>query len=480
MRKRPLDLSPGASVRLGESLAYGVGGGFATNAINLFATTFAIVFYTEVMHVNPATATSVVGVSKILDGLSDLIAGRVIDNTKPGKFGKARIWLLRMIPFTVVAMLAMYLMPRNLSGFGQIAYMFITYNLLSTVCYTFTYVAHSTLNGLMTRDQKSRGTNGGVFMIGNVIASLLGNATIITGVKLLSKNPEFSNYGDQTGWLRLVGIWMVLMCIAQLVIVFGTFERVTVAEEPNEKQLKEKNIPLSLSLKALFTNKYWIYNIIIGICINVLLASANAATSYFMTYVLGDAEFYELYSTIYGLSMLAALFVGFIILAKAGKRNTVIIGMVICAASTLLPLIRVTKSIMIVSAVLSGIGYGIAGCAFASVIQDTLTYGEWKNGFSMVGIGNAANSFCAKIGNSLGTIVLGAIMSATGFVSGALVQSESAIGGLKIVYIWLPFLFSLITMVAAFLYNLDKIYPQVEADLAEGKYAPGVVPYHER
>lgn len=477
MSKRNKDLSPDAKIGMGEHLAYGIGGGFATNAVNLFIGAFLIIFYTEIMHVNPGIAASVIGVSKLLDGVSDLVGGRIIDRTH-SKFGKTRIWLLRMIPATVVSLFLIYLMPSGMTGAAQIAYIFVTYNLASTVCYTLTYVAFMALNGMMTRNQKSRGLNGGINMVGNVLASLLGNATIISLLQALSKDPSYSVYGDRSGWVRLLAIWMVIGAAAQLLIVFGTRERVKEGTQENtEKDNEVQNIPFWTTMKALISNKYWIYNIVICIAINFLMGATGSTTSYYMTYVVGDANFYQLYATINSLAMLGAMFVGFVIMAKFGKRNTVFSGLVIRACGSLIPLFSSSKVILVGASVLGGIGYGIAGCAFASIIQDVLTYGEWKNGFSMIGMGNAANSFSGKIGNSLGTIVLGWVMSLSGYVAGAATQTPAALNGIRLMFIGFPVIFSVVAAIAAWLYDLDKIYPQITADLKEGKYAPGVTPY---
>ena len=163
------DLSPDAKIRFGEHLAYGISGGVATNAVNLFYRGISADFLYGNHACKSGVAASVIGVSKILDGLSDLVAGRVINKTHH-KLGKARIWLLRMIPATIVCLFLMYLMPASLTGFAQILYMFVTYNLVSTVCYTLTFVAFSSLNGLMTMNQASRGLNGGINMVGNALA----------------------------------------------------------------------------------------------------------------------------------------------------------------------------------------------------------------------------------------------------------------------------------------------------------------------
>lgn len=473
MKKNKRDMSSNAKIGFGEHLAYGIGGGFATNAVNLFVGAFLLIYLTEILKINPGIAASIIGVSKFLDGISDLIAGRVIDKTH-SKFGKARIWLLRMIPCTVISLLLLYLMPTSLTGAAQIVYIFVMYNLVSTGCYTFTYVAYMALNGLMTTNQKSRGLNGGINMVGNVIASLVGNATIISLLQALSTDPSYSPYGDRTGWVKLLIIWMVVGMAAQLIIVFGTRERV-VENVESDGEKKKSDVPVLTTLKALFTNKYWVYNIIICIVIQFLMGSTGSTTSYYMTYVVGDASFYQLYSTVSSLAMLVFMLLGFGIMAKMGKRNAVLLGLIIRATGTILPMISSAKSLLLVAAVMGSAGYGIAGCAFASMVQDTLTYGEWKNGYSMIGMGNAANSFSGKIGSSLGTIVLGWIMNATGYVAGAAQQTPMALNGLRIMFIFLPAFMSLIAIFAAYKYDLDKIYPQIAADLAEGKYAPGVV-----
>mgnify|MGYP000031376255 FL=1 len=210
------------------------------------------------------------------------------------------------------------------------------------------------------------------------------------------------------------------------------------------------------------------------------MGATGSTTSYYMTYVVGDAEFYQVFSTANSLAMLGFMLVGFPIMAKLGKRNAVLGGLIIRGIGTLLPLFSNAKPILLVAGVIGGAGYGIAGCAFASIIQDTLTYGEWKNGYSMIGMGNAANSFAGKIGNSLGTIVLGLVMNASGYVAGAAQQTASALIGFKVMFIFLPAAMIVLAIVAAALYDLDKIYPQIAADLAEGKYAPGVTVYGEK
>ena len=81
MKRKERDMSSNAKIDMGEKLAYGFGGSFGASAINFFTAGFILIFYTEIMKVDPLLASSVIGISKLLDGLSDLVAGRILDNT---------------------------------------------------------------------------------------------------------------------------------------------------------------------------------------------------------------------------------------------------------------------------------------------------------------------------------------------------------------------------------------------------------------
>ncbi|MBO6127913.1 MAG: MFS transporter [Pseudobutyrivibrio sp.] len=468
------NLSKDAKIGIGERFAYGLGGAFGTGAINIFIASFLLIFYAEIMGVNPLLASSVIGISKFLDGLSDLVAGRIIDNTH-SKLGKTRIWILRMIPITIVSLYAIYLMPTGMSKIAQGIYMFITYNLASTVCYTMTYVAYMALNGLMTTDQASRGGNAGIQMIGNVLVGLIGNATIITLLTSFSSNDAQSAYGDRKGWLITLSIYMVIYAISELVVVFFTRERVIEnaksAQINNEsKKTEDNNVPFMKTIKALVTNKYWIIDIIVCFVINFLMGLETSISSLVCTYILGDVSFYQVSATFNAVAMLVGMLIGITLMGKFSKRILVITGLSIRMLGNVVIIVKLVKFTVVFGGAMTGFGYGIAGAAFASIIQDVLTYGEWKNGFSMIGMGNAANSFCNKVGNSVGTILMGAIMSATGYVAGQTVQPESAIWGFKAIYMYIPFIFALVAIAAMAFYNLDKIYPGIVEDLKAGKY----------
>lgn len=139
---------------------------------------------------------------------------------------------------------------------------------------------------------------------------------------------------------------MIVGMLAQVLIVFGTRERVIEnVGKDDGKESKKAEVSVFTTLKALFKNKYWIYNIIIAVVIQFLMGATGSTTSYYMTYVVGDAEFYQVFSTANSLAMLGFMLVGFPIMAKLGKRNAVLGGLIIRGIGTLLPLFSNAKPI---------------------------------------------------------------------------------------------------------------------------------------
>lgn len=130
-----------------ERISYGLGD-YAGNLVYSAISAFLLVYYTEVLGVAATTAGSVMAISKLFDGVSDLVMGRIVDKTN-SKWGKARPWIIRMcIPLAVCTVL-MFSVPGSLDGAMQIGYMFISYNLVSTVFYTGLNVPYATLQGLI-------------------------------------------------------------------------------------------------------------------------------------------------------------------------------------------------------------------------------------------------------------------------------------------------------------------------------------------
>lgn len=137
-----------------ERFSYGCGD-FGCNIIYTAMSAFLLFYYTDYAGVSAMAVGSIMMISRVFDGVSDIIMGVIVDRTK-SKFGKARPWILRMcIPFAVSGIL-LFSVPVNWAPAPKLVYVFITYNLVSTVIYTSINVPYSALNALMTQDPYER------------------------------------------------------------------------------------------------------------------------------------------------------------------------------------------------------------------------------------------------------------------------------------------------------------------------------------
>ena len=120
--------------KIAERFSYGCGD-FGCNIIYTAMSAFLMLYYTDYAGVSSLAVGTIMMVSRVFDGVSDIVMGVIVDRTK-SKYGKARPWLLRMcIPFAVSGVL-LFSVPVSWAQTPKLVYVFITYNLVSSVIYT--------------------------------------------------------------------------------------------------------------------------------------------------------------------------------------------------------------------------------------------------------------------------------------------------------------------------------------------------------
>jgi GPH family glycoside/pentoside/hexuronide:cation symporter len=446
-----------------ERLSYGLGD-YAGNLIYSSITAFLLVYYVSVVGMDTAVAGSVMAVSKIFDGISDLVMGRIVDKSN-SKWGKARPWIIRMsIPMGICSIL-MFTVPAGFSTTMQIVYAFLTYNLVSTVFYTGYNVPYATLQGLMTTNQYERGLLGNFRML----LATAGTMTVNTFVLKLSAYFGDGDAYTQKGWT----ITMTIMSVAFVAISFVTFlnckECVDEEAEAKEKEKKAAEPSFVESIKSLVVNKYWILMVIFLFVLYFMMSTFFGSNLYFATYVLGDAGSYSIIANSLTIAQIAMMFVTPFIMKKVGKRVTAIIGMSASLIAFVLTYLAGQNVAVVVAAnVLKGAGFGFGAATMFGMLQDSITYGQWLTNVSAIGMGNAASSFAMKIGSGIGTAALGWILSAGGFDKDP--SGASSIMAINVSCIWVPVITCAIGLVCLILFDLDGKYNLILEDLQQGKW----------
>ena len=126
---------------------------FACNLIWQMISLYLLYFYTNVMHLNAGAVSVMFLVTKVIDGISDLIVGFLIDKTNT-RWGKSRPWILfGAIPFGVAAVLA-FSVP-NIGQTGMLIYAYVSYILLSTA-YTIVNIPMASILPALSEDPHER------------------------------------------------------------------------------------------------------------------------------------------------------------------------------------------------------------------------------------------------------------------------------------------------------------------------------------
>ena len=75
-----------------NKVGYG-SGDVAGNVVYAFLSTFVMLYLTNTVGLNPGIVGTLIAVSKLFDGVTDIFFGSMIDKTKT-KMGKAKPWML--------------------------------------------------------------------------------------------------------------------------------------------------------------------------------------------------------------------------------------------------------------------------------------------------------------------------------------------------------------------------------------------------
>lgn len=453
-------LDPNAKLGMVERVAYGLGD-FSANLVYSTISAFLLIYYTNVLGMPALVCSSVMAISKIFDGISDLIMGRIVDKTK-SKYGKARPWILRMCVPLAVCNVLLYSVPASLAGSAQIAYVFLSYNLVSTVFYTAVNVPYSTLQGLMTTNQYERG------LLGN-FRMLLATAGTMTVNTVVIKLCTFFGDGDpytQKGWTLAVAVLMVAFVILNFITFFFCKERVT--DEVSSTQ-GDKGPSVLTCFKSLVTNKYWVIMVVFLFCLYFMMSTFYGGAAYYAQYVLGDLDLYITISNPLSTAQVVMMFLTPFLMKKIGKRCTALVGMVTATAAFVLTALAGTNVTMVVLCnVLKGAAFGCGAAVMFGLLQDAITYGTWLTGVQAMGMGNAASSFCMKVGSGLGTAALGWILSAGNFDIDP--TGDASLAAITFGYVWVPAIACGIAIVCMVLFDLDKHYDKAVADLTAGRW----------
>ena len=439
------------SLHMKERIGYGVGD-FANNMMYAPVNSFFTYFLTNVAGLGAGIAGTILLVSRLLDGVSDLIVGTLMEKIH-SKHGKARPWLLWWcVPFAI-SLVLMFSAP-DFGTTGKIVYAFLTYNLAVTIVYTAINLPFGSLAALMTKNQTERGYLNISKMVFAFGGGMVVNAATLPLVKY------FGN--DSAAWQKTFLIYGVVACVIFLITFFTTKEAVT---EEAEKTKKVESVSTLEALKSLFKNKYWVILLILFF-LNSVVNAFIGVNVYYATYIMHDDNLVGNLSIYQNIASFVTFAVCTVLIRKFGKQKIALCGVAASFIGYAMVLINPTSyAVLYVSALVKGVGNAAVSGVMYGMLADTVEYNDWKSGIRAEGLVFSANSIGAKVGSGIGSAVLGWVLEAFGFVSSSTVQPDSAIAGIRVIFLYVPIVIFAIMFFVLLAYKLDKEYGTIISDL---------------
>ena len=378
-------------------------------------------FYTDKVGLAVGGVGIVMAIAKVIDALTDLWFGNVIEHSKGGnsKFYK---WMTAVI-YTMIA-----------TPFGAVMV-------------------------VRTNSQVER-SNMGIFRaVGNYGAGMIISIIIIPVTNMLG--------GTQSAWIKF-GAILALIVLLLLAICYNNGRKAKYSEDTetlNEVE-EEEAVPFKDAIKMLFGNKYWVIVLLFNIITNVTNAIAAASGTYYCKWIFGNDNLVA----ITGTAGLAATLLGFVlakpIISKLGIKKTVYFGVlgqaITCVVRCVVPTNFMACTVMSLIGSLVQIPLM---CLYGVLLAMAVDYNEWKYDKKLVAVSSGAIGFGSKVGGGLGSIILSVFLAIGAYDATLEVATTSMRYAIYGFSNYLPLVMNLLMFFVFTKFDLEEKLPKMRAEV---------------
>ena len=439
--------------------------------LNAVLATYLNVYYTDVLNLTGLWGGAFLVVfpiiSKVLDAVTNIVMGYVIDRTRT-KEGKARPWLLLSAPMVAVTGILLFAVPQSSTGV-QAVWVMVSYNLFYSLAYTIFNMSHSLMVPLSTRNSTQRGG----LSVFNQIANVMMTGILVALIFPMLIMPAVGV--DKGRWVLLMSTLSILALPLTLLEYYFTKERVTL--EGRQDESAAKTVPFLKQLKAIFTDKYMLIIYAYFFVYTFGTVIKNMSLVYFCNYVLGtynDGVTQTMISVIGGIPMGIGIFAVWPLAKRFGKRNLTVAGFVLFAlGSAICWLFPKNMVIMLVGQFIKNIGGLPCSYVFMALFADVLDHMEWKTGFRSDGVAMSIYNTISVAMVGVCTGIFNGMLAGSGYVApyydaaGELVavQSEAVQGVITFGFVGQETITGAILAVLLLFLNIEKTIGRKQAEI---------------
>ena len=428
-------------------------GDFGNDFTFILSSSFMLKFYTDVMGVSAEIVGIVMMAARLVDAVTDVTMGQIVDRSKPTKDGKFKPWLKRMCGPVAIASFLIYQSAFADMAYGfKVAWMAVTYILWGSIFYTSINIPYGSMASAVTADPKERAELSTWRTIGATLAGLaIGVGTPLVAYVSVDGKPVLSG----SRMTMIAGVFSICAIVCYLLCFQLVRERIPV--EANSQKLD-----IGRLVSSLFTNRALLGIIAAAILLLVGMLGMQGMAGFVFPNYYGSAAAQSASSMASSAAMLlvcAPLASG--LAAKFGKKELSIVSCASGAAVFILCLfVRPSNPyVYVVFFTAAYIGLGFFNTVIWAMITDVIDDAEVRNGIREDGTIYAVYSFARKLGQAASSGMTGMLLGLVGYTK------EVTLGIFNLSCIIPAAGLIAVALALAFIYPLNKA--RVESNVAE-------------
>ena len=388
-------------------------GDLANNLAFSLQALFLLIYYTNVVGLNPAAIATMFLVVRVWDAFADLAAGRLVDITR-SRWGKFRPYLLFASLPLLLSSVALFTVPNFDSTTAKYIYAYITYALLGFL-YSLTNIPYGSLATAMTQDPVERSRLG----IWRSVGPILGILVLVVVIA-----PQITRYRTQPDQLQtfltiVTIIFAVIGYALYLLCFFNTNEQVVHESKP---------VTIKETIDTVRQNRPLLILCVSNLVFLTGVFGLQASQAYYAAYILGNSTQLIWMVLATSLSTFVAVPIVPRFVARIGKKKTFLIGALgLIVIGTWIFFIPASLPIVVVSFFVFGLFQNLSMSLLFAFEADAVEYGEYQTGKRTEGATYAIYSFFRKVSQAVAGAVAGYALAFGGFVAKAPEQPDSAL-----------------------------------------------------
>ena len=417
-----------------EKYSYGIGA-YGKDLACGIVYTFLMIYFTDVVGINPAFVGTLFLMARLWDAINDPIMGMIVDNTR-SRFGKFRPWIFIGTILNSVVLFLLFRKP-DLEGTSLYLYYSVMY-ILWGMTYTIMDIPYWSMIPTLATTKEDREK---ISVVPRIFASLGGLTVTTFGIALVNKLGN----GNQIKGFEYFALGIVIIFIISTIVTCINVKEKTQVQVNNEK------VNINQAFNILKQNDQLLVFIGIVLAYNLAMQLAGGAAIYYFKYVAGKESLFSLYS-FFKVAEIGGLMLFPVVTRKIGRQQ-------VFRMATILPMFGLItlfisgliapQSILFisVSAVLLNLGSGFLLGSTTVMLADIVDYGEYKLGSRNESIIFSAQTLLVKLASALSGWLIGVGLSLIGYVAGAAVQSNITIIGIRVIMTIIPSIVALVMYV---------------------------------